>query len=276
LNNDSAAIPNAVHVTRWNWDANDEPVCTPLDITYFFYGMVAKAPPRDDIEGFAQSICSPPPVASSDRIIQSTPNKPLPWPTRWRGTADFTCNDREGQVCLEARGLDQEHPVTVEFAQYYDWSLKVHRTDHTPRCWPFDMLHHANDSRPCSVWFADQTYYDFAPDSYCCILDTVPLLNPQWPVQNVTYMGTTTFNGQNVNGFGPYPTELYYFQSLRTGHVAGWTSDVTVLEMKWYEDMTALSAEDSSWWNDYLKLPAYCANAKKCAMPAERSAQIIV
>ena len=46
------------------------------------------------------------------------------------------------------------------------FNLQVHRVDHSPRCFPFDMLSPANDSRPCTVWFSDKVRLRF--DSIKC------------------------------------------------------------------------------------------------------------
>ena len=115
-------------------------------------------------------------------------------------------------------------------------------------------------------WGRPKVYYDYAPDKYCCVMADVPLLAPDWPTaSNATYMGTSVFDGQSVNGWGPYPTNLYYFESLGENLAAGWTSDQTVTQMKWYEDLTNLSRSDADWWGAFMAVPGYCRTAEQCA-----------
>ena len=141
------SLPSAVHLQRWDWDGAGQPVCDLVDISYYFYGMVVGSPASVDVEGFATSICKAPgalpsvdeadSASSTSRAgtalrLGSDAPKPREWSARWRGTADFTCNDllvagAEPLACLEARGIDLHHPVTVSFSQYYDWGLKVRR-----------------------------------------------------------------------------------------------------------------------------------------------------
>ncbi len=79
--------------------------------------------------------------------------------------------------------------------------LQVHRIDHQPRCFPFEMFGEANDSRPCTVMFSADTvcvyslvsdspkitqtlfnkgFYVDAANEFCCIMANVGLLQPNW------------------------------------------------------------------------------------------------
>eukprot|EP00128_Syssomonas_multiformis_P007311 Colp12_sorted_trinity150504_noHs@8390 len=205
----------------------------------------------------------------------STEPVPSSWPNQWRATADFTCTSTPQLPCFNDSAAPDED-VTVSFTQYYDWDLRVHRVDHQPRCFPFTQFGEPSDSRPCTVWFdSENILYDDFQTKTCCIMAAgVPLLNPAWtwnataPAASPTYLGTNRVDNQAVNGFGPYPTNLYYFETVPSkdsarGRPKQWTSDVTILDLVWFENLAGKVGK-TAWWREHLTVPDYCKKAPLC------------
>jgi len=73
-------------------------------------------------------------------------------------------------------------------------------------------------------------------------------------------LGLDFVHGRPVNAWGPYPTNLYYYEFLNT-HTAKWISDGTILEMVWFD---VLPENPGKWWDKHLTLPKYCQGVKEC------------